>query len=167
MSGVAGRSGRKAFVPTQEQRRNVKLLVGLGIPQDKICLMVVNPQTEKPLDPKSLRKHFPRELEIGAAELHARISNFIVATIFGITPPAGTVAIDNQHVRGSLAMFFAETRMGWKKTAVNQEYVGGPPADKEDVRQRLHDRLDRIAKSLRNEPARAGGQRVWREEAPV
>ena len=63
MSGVAGRSGRKAFVPTQEQRRNVKLLVGLGIPQDKICLMVVNPQTEKPLDPKSLRKHFPRELE--------------------------------------------------------------------------------------------------------
>jgi hypothetical protein len=56
--------------------------------------------------------------------------------------------------------------MGWKKTAVNQEYVGGPPADK-DVRQRLHDRLDRIAKSLRNEPASAGGQRVWREEAPV
>ena len=52
MSGVAGRSGRKAFVPTQEQSRNVRLLVGLGIPQDKICLMVVNPQTEKPLDPK-------------------------------------------------------------------------------------------------------------------
>ena len=166
MSGVAGRSGRKAFVPTQEQCRNVKVLVGLGIPQDKICLMVVNPQTEKPLDPKSLRKHFPRELEIGAAELHARISNFIVATIFGITPPAGTVAIHNQHVRGSLAMFFAETRMGWRKTAVNQEYVGGPPADK-DVRQRLRDRLDRIVKSLRNEPASAGGQRVWREEAPV
>jgi hypothetical protein len=167
MSGVAGRSGRKAFEPTQEQRRNVKLLAGFGIPQDKICLMVINPQTDKPLDPKSLRKQFSRELEIGAVELHARISNFIVATIFGITPPAGTVAIDNQHVRGSLAMFFAETRMGWKKTAVNREYVGGPPADMEDVRQRLRDKVDRIAKSLRNEPASAGGQRVWREEAPV
>src|SRR5437879_12729100 len=99
MSGVAGRSGRKAFVPTQEQRRNVKVLVGLGIPQDKICLMVVNPQTEKPLDPKSLRKHFPRELEIGAAELHARISNLIVPTIFGTTPPASTLPIHHHSVR--------------------------------------------------------------------
>lgn len=32
----------------------------------------------------------------------------------------GTVAIDNQHVRGMLAMFFAKTRMGWKETVVNR-----------------------------------------------
>ena len=45
-------------------------------------------------------------------------------------------------------MFFAETRMGWKKTAANQEYVGDPPADKEDARQILRDELDRIAKRM-------------------
>jgi hypothetical protein len=32
MSGVAGRSGRKMFVPTPEQRNTVRVLVGLGIP---------------------------------------------------------------------------------------------------------------------------------------
>ena len=112
MSGVAGRSGRKTFVPSPEQRNNVKILTGLGIPQEQICLLVINPQTGKSLHEKSLRKHFDREITTGKIELHARISNFIVASIFGVTPPAGTVAIDNQHVRGMLAMFFAK-KPGW------------------------------------------------------
>ena len=65
MSGVAGRSGRKTFVPSPEQRNNVKILAGLGIPQEQICLLVINPQTGKPLDEKSLRKHFNREITTG------------------------------------------------------------------------------------------------------
>jgi hypothetical protein len=149
MSGVAGRSGRKTFVPTPEQRNTVKILVGLGIPQKEICLLVINPQTAEPLDEKSLRKHFKREVAIGATELHARMGNFMVATIFGMAPPAGTVAIDNQHVRGSLAMFFARTRMGWTtETVVNRDekHVGGPIEYQEvkDVRQRFIDRITRI-----------------------
>ena len=68
MSGVAGRSGRKTFAPTPEQRGQVKILVGLGIPQEKICMLVINPQTGKPLDPKSLRKHFKREIAISTTE---------------------------------------------------------------------------------------------------
>jgi len=66
MSGVAGRSGRKAFVPNSEQRHIVKTLTGLGLPQKHICRLVTNPQTGKPLDPKSLRKHFALEIGIGA-----------------------------------------------------------------------------------------------------
>ena len=50
MSGKPGRSGRKSFVATPEQRNNVKILVGLGVPQAMICELVVNPQTGKPLD---------------------------------------------------------------------------------------------------------------------
>ena len=148
MSGVAGRSGRKTFAPTPEQRGQVKILVGLGIPQEKICLLVINPQTGKPLDPKSLRKHFKREIAISTTELHARVSNFIVCSIFGMTPPAGTVAIDNQHVRGALAMFFAKTRMGWKETVVNrhEEHVKAP-VDGEALRKRIMDKLDRIRAS--------------------
>jgi hypothetical protein len=157
MAGVAGRSGRRAFVPTPEQRRNVKILAGLGVPQDKICLMVVNPQTEKPLDPKSLRKHFSREIEVGAVELHARMSTFIVTTVFGLAPPAGTVAIDNQHVRGSLAMFFAETRMGWRRTAMNQEQFGGPtkPPDENELRRALNKKLARLAFKRPSPPEQA------------
>jgi hypothetical protein len=148
MSGVAGRSGRKKFVPTPEQRNNVKILAGLGLPQKQICLLVTNPQTGKPLDEKSLRKHFEREIATGATELFARMGNFIVANIFGMASPAGTVAIDNQHVRGSLAIFFAKTRMGWKETVVDRhkEHVGGPIKDQDgkNVRQKILDKIERL-----------------------
>src|SRR5580693_4951698 len=73
VSGKPGRSGRKSFVATTEQRNNVKILVGLGVPQAMICQLVVNPQTGKPLDEGTLKKHFPREIAVGAAELHARM----------------------------------------------------------------------------------------------
>jgi len=33
-----------------------------------ICQLVVNPQTGKPLDEGTLKKHFPREIAVGAAE---------------------------------------------------------------------------------------------------
>jgi len=69
MSGKPGRCGRKSFVATPEQRNNVKILVGLGVPQAMICQLVVNPQTGKPLDEGTLKKHFPREIAVGAAEL--------------------------------------------------------------------------------------------------
>src|SRR5580693_9214343 len=57
MTGMPGRSGRKTFVPTPEQRKKVKTLAGSGMPQEQICQLVINPQTDKPLDEKSLRKH--------------------------------------------------------------------------------------------------------------
>jgi hypothetical protein len=83
MSGKLGRCGRKSFVATPEQRNNVKILVGLGVPQAMICQLVVNPQTGKPLDEGTLKKHFPREIAVGAAEripLLLHLSSFVVAT---------------------------------------------------------------------------------------
>jgi hypothetical protein len=73
MSGVAGRSGRKAFVPDPTERNIVRKLTGWGIPQQHICRLVTNPQTGKPLDPKSLRKHFALEIRAGAVEANVRI----------------------------------------------------------------------------------------------
>ena len=89
MSGVAGRSGRKMFVPLPAQRNIVKTLTGLGMPQLQICRLVTNPQTGKPLDPKSLRKHFALEIQTGAAELNVRMGSFLIATILGLPPPPG------------------------------------------------------------------------------
>jgi hypothetical protein len=60
----SGRPQRaKSFVPNPAQRNMVTKMTGWGIPQQHICRLVANPQTAKPLDPKSLRKHFA--LEIG------------------------------------------------------------------------------------------------------
>jgi hypothetical protein len=46
MSGVAGRSGRKRFVPTPEHCDLVKLLTTRGIPQEHIRQLVRNPRPE-------------------------------------------------------------------------------------------------------------------------
>ena len=117
VSGVAGRSGRKAFVPNPEQRNIVRTLTGLGIPQKHICRVVRNPQTGKPLDPKSLRKHFTLEIRTGAVELNLLVGRFIIATILGLPPPPGTVAITDERARAKFAILFAEARMGWSKTS--------------------------------------------------
>ena len=128
MSGVAGRSGRKMFVPTPEQRNTVRVLVGLGIQQKQICRLVLNRQTQKPLDHKTLRKHFAQEIATATAELHLLIGKFMLATIFGTPPPAGTVAIKDDRARGQLMMFFARTRLGWTAPVVNRPegHVSGP-----------------------------------------
>jgi hypothetical protein len=99
MSGMPGRNGRKTFVSTSEQRNNIKVLAGLRMPKEQICQLVIKPQTGKPFDEKSLRRHFKREIATCEIEPHARIGNFIVANILGVASPVGTVAIDNQHVR--------------------------------------------------------------------
>jgi hypothetical protein len=117
VSGVAGRSGRKAFVPNLEQRNIVRALTGQGIPQKHICRLVRNPQTGKPLDAKSLRKHFSLEIQIGAVELNLLMGRFIIATILGLPPPLGTVAITDERARAKLAILFAEARMGWRETS--------------------------------------------------
>jgi hypothetical protein len=126
-------------------------LAGLGIPQEKICQLVINPQTAKPLDEKSLRKHFKREIATGEIELDAQVGNFIVSTILGRAPPPGTVAIDNPHVRGSLAIFFARTRMGWKEPVVNRdkEPVDSAIEKPTNVRQIIIDKIERLAQSKR------------------
>ena len=72
MSGMPGRSGRKTFVPTPEQRNSVKVLAKLGIPQEKICQLVINPQTGKPLDQKSSRKHFKRGSQLARSSFMRR-----------------------------------------------------------------------------------------------
>ena len=73
----------------------------------------MRPQTGgKPLDPKSLRKHFALDIRIGAVEANFTVGRLILATILGLPPP-GTVAITDERVRAKLAIFWAKTRMGW------------------------------------------------------
>ena len=149
MAGMPGRSGRKPFVPTPEQRSNVKALAGLGMPQEQICRLVTNP----PLDVKTLRKHFRLEIETAEIKLHALMGNFTVADILGMAPPAGTRAIDNQHARASLLKFYAKTRMGWKEPVVNRqkEPVDGPIEyqDATSVRQSIIDDIHRLSQGNR------------------
>jgi hypothetical protein len=86
MSGVAGRSGRKKFVPTPNQRDIVTVLASRGIPREHICQLITNPQTGKPLSVKTLVLAFVSEIMTGEAQLKLRIGRFMIDTILGHTP---------------------------------------------------------------------------------
>ena len=77
---------------------------------------MTNPQTGKPLDPKSLRKHFALEIRTGAVELKFLVCRFVFATILGLPPPPGTTAITDERARARLAILFLKARMGWRET---------------------------------------------------
>jgi hypothetical protein len=101
------------------QRKNVEMMVGLGIKQEDICLMVRDAK-DKPIALKTLLKHFRKELDQGAAMLNARVGNFIVATMLGTHPEGGAMPITNEHARVSLLQLYARSRMGWRETVLNQ-----------------------------------------------
>src|SRR5215510_8163239 len=143
MSEKRGR-GRPKFEPTQDQRSQVKQMKALGIPEDRICKTITNPQTGKPVSPMTLVRAFAAELESGATEFHTLVGNFILCAILGKKPALGD-AIKSEQVRMTAAIFFAKTKMGWKETVVNE------PANKDDkpflvddAWQRLIDEIDRI-----------------------
>ena len=114
MSGVAGRSGRKKFVPTPCDRRLVKLLAGRGIPQEHIRQLILNPQTGKPVSIKTLERAFATELKTAKGELNIQVARFVMDTILGRRPMNGK-PIKNERLRVTLAIFFAKTRMGWRE----------------------------------------------------
>jgi hypothetical protein len=54
---------RRAFNPTAEQRGNVEAMIGYGIPEADICLLIKNPETGKPIDLKTLRSQSSRSVK--------------------------------------------------------------------------------------------------------
>src|SRR6516165_10270155 len=133
--------GRPAFQPTDEQRKNVEVMVGLGIPEGKICLLVRD-RRDTPISRNSLRKHFKKELETGATKLNAQVGNFMVVTIMGAKPPAGVTPIRDERVRGRLGELFLKSRLGWRG-----ENSGELPEAEGDIREaerRLDAKLARL-----------------------
>jgi hypothetical protein len=97
------RAGRPAFRPTDEQHRQVEAMVGYGIPEDQICRLITNQQTKRPIDGKTLRRHFRSEIETGQVKANVSVAQSLFRMAIG-----GNVAA---------AIFWLKTRMGWKETA--------------------------------------------------
>jgi hypothetical protein len=134
---------RRAFKPTAEQRGCVETMIGYGVPEAEICLLIKNPETDKPIDLETLRKHFAAEIATGAAKMKLLTSKFIFATILGHD---GGLADEEARVR--LALFYAKTRLGWNSVASCHEEVGDP-TDAQAVQQKLSDELDLLALRLK------------------
>lgn len=95
--GARPGAGRKPFVPTDEERKQVAALAGFGLPQEHIAVMV-----RGGIDTGTLAKHFAPELILGKAKANAKIGQ----TLF------------QQAIRGdtSAMIWWSKSQMGWRET---------------------------------------------------
>ena len=82
------------MIPSPEQRNQVEVLAGFGLPQHQIAVLLG-------CDPKTLRKHFDAELSLGDAKATAKIAQ----TLY------------NKAVAGDTAslIFWLKARAGWRE----------------------------------------------------
>jgi hypothetical protein len=86
---------RKPFVVTEEMREKVRAAAARGVPQESIAADV-------DCDPKTLRKHFRKELDRGAAQADAQIAGFLFDSAM-----AGNIAAQ---------IFLAKVRLHWRES---------------------------------------------------
>lgn len=103
--GTKGKKGMTPFAPTEEQRVQVELLVGLGLTYKEIATVIINPRTGKGVSATTLQDHFGRELEQGLAKVKANVVRSLVKK-----------AISDNHPQAAIcAMFIAKCRFGWRQ----------------------------------------------------
>lgn len=93
-----------AFEPTKHDRARVEMMSGFGLRADEIALIVVNPHTDLPLDEKTLRRHFARELDVGPVKAHSMVAESLYKK-----------AVGNGHAAVTAAIWFSKCRMGWRE----------------------------------------------------
>ena len=142
MSGVAGRSGRKKFVPTPDHRDLVTLLATRGIPQEYIRRLIRNPQTGRPVSIKTLERAFATEIKTAKVEFACQIARFVMDSILG-RRSVNAKPIKDERLRATLAIFVAKTRLGW--TVPNRHHRVRSPIDAQESLERLDAKIVRLA----------------------
>lgn len=89
------RGGRPPHQPNDILRNAVELLAGAAVPQAEICGVLK-------IDPKTLRRHYRRELDIGAARVQAKLISHL-----------HVLANGNDGVALKAIMFALRCRFGW------------------------------------------------------
>ena len=62
--------GRRSHIPDERGRRQVEALAAYGVPETDIARVVG-------IDPKTLRKHYRDELDLGATKATAKVAEFL------------------------------------------------------------------------------------------
>ena len=99
------RKGIPNFKPSDEQRKLVKQLAGVGIPHEQMRLLVKGADGS-PISVDTLTRHFPDELEEGRVSTIAQVAGKLVATALGAPSPQATTS----------QIFFLKTQAGWRET---------------------------------------------------
>ena len=102
------------FVPSDDQRRMVEQLAGLGLPRDQIASLVLSPATGKGISLNVLYKVFGDELQRGTAVVNAKIAGNL-ARIASSPDTTGAVV--------AAAIFWMKTQCGWREVQ-RMEHTG-------------------------------------------
>lgn len=102
--GARENSGREPFVPTDDERANVELLSGYGLPFEQICAVI-----RTGISMATLRRHFAEELVKGKAKANAQVGR----GLFQKAMAGDTTAM----------IWWTKSQMKWSET-VKQELTG-------------------------------------------
>ena len=94
---------RRAHRPDPGQRRQVEALAAYGIPEADISGVVG-------IDPKTLRKHYREELDLGETKANAQVAGFLFN------------AAKNGNVTAQI--FWLKTRARWRETPMELRHSG-------------------------------------------
>jgi hypothetical protein len=129
--------GRKSFQPTPEQRSMVESMKGYGMPHADIC-QVVFQKNGKPIDHKTLEKHFRKELDQGAVKTNSKVAQ----SLFQQATGGG----DWKQAVPAAAIWWSKCRMHWKEVVV-QEHTGkdgGPIRHQVDLSKLTDEQLAKL-----------------------
>lgn len=128
MATAKNSGGRPAHAPTDKDRKQVEALAGLGLPHEQIGAIIG-------IDDKTLRKHYPKELEVGKAKASAKVSKSLFDKALG----GDTTA----------CIWWTKTQMGWKeKVALEHTGENGGPVLTAQLSEK---RFEEIAKKVASE----------------
>lgn len=109
MGGARPGAGRPAFVPTDEERRQVEALSGYGLPQEQIAILI-----RGGINLTTLREHFATELVAGKAKANGQIGK----TLFQKAMGGDTAAM----------IWWSKAQMRWAETQ-KHEHTGAEGGD--------------------------------------
>jgi hypothetical protein len=106
--------GRRAHLPDERGRRQVEALAAYGVPETDIARVVG-------IDPKTLRKHYRDELDLGATKATAKVAEFLFRK-----------ATTEGHQCVTAAIFWMKTRGGWRESPQSHEIAVKPASEMTD-----------------------------------
>jgi hypothetical protein len=95
--------GRRRHQPDPSQRKQVEAMAAYGIPETDIARVIG-------IDPKTLRKCYREELDLGETKANAQVAGFLFTNA------------RNGNVTAQI--FWLKTRAGWRETPVELKHSG-------------------------------------------
>lgn len=109
---------RDEFHPTAEQRQQVEAMVGFGLTQEQVAMMVTNPATGRGIHVQTLVSHFEREIEVGIAKANLAVVQSLHRNATGRPAEynqAGQKIRDEVAPNVTAQIWWTKARMGWRE----------------------------------------------------